>query len=371
MKFKSLALFICLCFQASNVFSEGGSGVGNGGDALLIRNKPILLDLVEAGVEKNPYVNHQWDNSIDMFHMYGKVKSAVNLYQYSNRQDDIPEMIILAAKFLEIETSNPLLARVLLESIQLYDFRLVNSELVNINDEQSSIDYNPNKLVQLACRRGYTIMINQKLWKKLDSINKAALILHEVIYALGSKVLINGEPAQYSPHARAIVGYLFSNKPIYLIEKLLVGNELAKLSLSPYNQHRGDARKTNFFKKFSTNNGIQLYVNKLHVESIDNYPNGNSTDARYNLDQNYQWKELEKICGYNGTDQKTVRLTIRETISLERNPEINGVSISFPTEFFIIGVSFNASTNPNLNTSCTSMILYGLTTYILYGNDYP
>lgn len=186
---------------------------GHGGDGLIINGKPYLLDLVEAGVEDKPLYNA--NIKINPLIMQSLTRSLPQFDSATNK---------LAKKLSEIHAVSPRIAWALTYSFDFYDFRLVNPSLVNIPDEDSSIDYNPKDLVQLAIRKGPSILINRESWAKLDSHHQAALLLHEMVYALanieqvdvfvgydsiGKPIFVSGQ-GQLSAPARSLVGFFYS-----------------------------------------------------------------------------------------------------------------------------------------------------------------
>jgi hypothetical protein len=174
--------------------SFAGERGGNGGDGIEIDGKLYVLDLVEAGVEIGNLNPHHSDD------LEGLEKLRVRL---ANR---IPRSAseALALKLQRLQSASPVFAEVLLQAIELYNWRLVNSALVNIKDENTLLDY--ENLVQLAIRRNANILIDRTQWERLDAYNQSALILHEVIYALVKPI----EGKQDSVAAREIVGHLYS-----------------------------------------------------------------------------------------------------------------------------------------------------------------
>lgn len=190
---------------------------GNGGDGLWINEKLYSLDLVEAGVEENP----TFDESINLNEMI--------LERLSKKLDpkQFP-VTLLARKISELESIDKVFARVVLQTIEHYQWRIVNNSLVDVKDEDSLLDYPEKDLVQLASRSMESIVIARALWKELDEKNKVGLVLHEVFYALQKPgcylSTYNGmcevdfltgifKPlkVQSSFEARQLTGYLFTS----------------------------------------------------------------------------------------------------------------------------------------------------------------
>jgi hypothetical protein len=174
-----------------------GERGGNGGDGIEIDGKLYVLDLVEAGVEDAPYVGPV-DRIAPM------IRRRIEAH-FS--QTHFPVELI-ATKLADIEAVDPVMAHILLRGMELYNWRLVNGGLVDIQDENSLLDY--ANLSQLAIRRNSTIMINRVLWERLDAANRAALVFHEIVYALVKPVTAGERLTQDSVVARELTGYLFS-----------------------------------------------------------------------------------------------------------------------------------------------------------------
>jgi hypothetical protein len=133
---------------------------------------------------------------------------------------------LTAKKLAELKKIAPLAAASLKVAFSTYDFRLVSSELINVQDEDSPLGYDPALLVQLAVRKGYAIFIDRNLWGQLGPKNQVALLFHEMIYAfqpiepteilLGydetGKAIFQKATGQSSQKARALTGYLFTEK---------------------------------------------------------------------------------------------------------------------------------------------------------------
>lgn len=178
-------------------FAKEGHDQGNGGDALRIGDQLYMLDLVEAGVEKSPF----FSKSIAMDKKYlQRMEKAFD-------STSIP-VALVAQKLSEVATFDKLFALSVIRSIELYSWRLVSSALVDIKDEDSSLDYRKEDLVQMAIRRDGTVRINREAWHLMNDENKAALVIHEAVYAL---IKPNQDKIQSSPRAREVTGYLFTS----------------------------------------------------------------------------------------------------------------------------------------------------------------
>lgn len=194
----SALAFVSLVFAVPNAFSA--IEVGNGGQGVLINGKLVVLDVVEAGVEANPLFDgavarDPWAEE-HLTRSLGSLGAPVRL---------------ISGKLQEIGRLSPLLRDTLIQAAEAYSWWLVNSPLEDIPDSGGVVDPKGRKIVQLAVRAGRSIRIAAEPWSKLDKKNQAALILHELIYALMPlKDAGNGYRAQNAVRAREINGFLYT-----------------------------------------------------------------------------------------------------------------------------------------------------------------
>lgn len=152
---------------------------GNGGDGVIYGNKVYLFDLIENGVEKHPF----FEKGVE------PKKEILEALSDKFDERDYP-VRLLAQKITEIEKYSKLNAYALMRTLLSLGWKVVNLDLVNIQDEDSVADLSKLKMAQLAVRRDNAVSINARYWRKngrrpvLDEINKVALMLHEAAYAL-------------------------------------------------------------------------------------------------------------------------------------------------------------------------------------------
>jgi hypothetical protein len=190
----SLCFFACL---GSNLAFAGNS-VGNGGKGVRIENKVYLLDLVEAGVELTVGFNPNVQAKPDIVMRISKSLPAKYF-----------PVDLIAQKLTEIKQVDALLAEALILTINSFQWRIVNSKLLDIKDDDSSLNYDPQSLVQIAIRKLRSIMIARDVLPLMDAENIAALVIHEACFAL---IQPNDEGKQESVKAREVTGYLFSEE---------------------------------------------------------------------------------------------------------------------------------------------------------------
>lgn len=205
-----LALFV-LCIAKSSFAGQDG----NGGDGLYLKGKLYSLDLVEAGVETKPVFNTALTAKKEVLERLGK-----------KLDPQIVPVQLIGLKLREIAQVDELFVLSILKTIETYNWRLVDSSLIDIKDEESVLNYDPASLVQLAIRKSTSVLIDRNLYSQLDPANKAALIFHEALYAMVKPQYLKDPntgdfyrdnwgrytyvKAQSSTRAREMTGYLFT-----------------------------------------------------------------------------------------------------------------------------------------------------------------
>ncbi len=182
--------------------------IGNGGDGVIDPDGRIYsLDLVESGVEKAPFFDPAINPKPELF-----ARLELNLGFM-----DTESLTLLARKLAEVEVLDAGQAFALEAAIASFRWVLLDRPLVDIADEETNLRIPTEQLVQVAVRSNYSIQITRAAWDRMDGASRAALVLHEVFYALAplrSVPTNDGRPAyeQSSPPTREIVGYLFSKE---------------------------------------------------------------------------------------------------------------------------------------------------------------
>ncbi|MDD0853990.1 hypothetical protein HBN50_12835 [Halobacteriovorax sp. GB3] len=188
-----MKVFISIVFFLILTPSFAGNEVGNGGDVIVCNESVTLLDYYEAKdfdfsippLEKSKDYR---EVLTDIFDEFLKIdKKLAN--QYQKRLQEIENQI---------------------------DFR-ASITLTDIPDSNHEALPKGCKLEQIAIRRnqeknGKLFLVSKDLWDKLDSNNKAGLILHEIIYEhflyLGEK---DSKKARYM---NALISHIGSKKPL-------------------------------------------------------------------------------------------------------------------------------------------------------------
>lgn len=199
MKFSLFATVLAIAILSPSL-AFAGKEAGNGGQGVVIEDRVFLLDLVESGLEKDP------------FFLPGAVGTDQDRRTVQVALGGLNAPIaLITAKLAELYAISPSLSRVLVTAMEIYAWRPVHAPLEEIPDREGILDPGAAKFVQLAVRSGRTIRIDRDLWARLDQRNQTALIFHEVIYALMPLTEDSrGLKSQNSVRAREITAYLFS-----------------------------------------------------------------------------------------------------------------------------------------------------------------
>lgn len=195
-----------------NAWAGNGS---HGGDGLIINGKPYLLDLIEHGVEKMVTFSPPGKCSLSKETLRDMLNPSIN-------EKNVRE--IITQKLYELCTVSNYAAVAISKASNSLFYSYVKLSLVNIKDEETPLQYPKDKLVQLAVRQNNRVLIDSEKWNLLDDWNKAGLIMHEIVYAMTAPESFDvygyRGKKQSSPHARQIVGGLFSGQILSIDSKV-------------------------------------------------------------------------------------------------------------------------------------------------------
>jgi hypothetical protein len=155
-----------------------GPGSGNGGKGVLIDGKPYLLDLVEGGVERNPYVDRKID--VDPELLAGVQKAFTNL--------PLMPTELIARKLTEISKTRYILALLMLRTMGLFQWKFVILPPEEVNDQRQGVTVGVSQQFQLAKRLQRSIIIDKKMAQRMDPENLTALVFHETAYAFARPI---------------------------------------------------------------------------------------------------------------------------------------------------------------------------------------
>lgn len=184
---------------AANADARGVSGSGNGGSGVDAGGALYVLDLVEAGAESDPYFDPAVPANPDFT---ARIQAALA---------NVPAVPadLVSRKLQEIYVKyDHALPLAILKSMEVFDWRMLDFRLNPTDDSYSDVvEMDSTQHVQLAVRYGGFVKIDVNQWKRLNPANKAALILHEMIYAL-----TDTQDDYRSGIARRSTGYLFTSE---------------------------------------------------------------------------------------------------------------------------------------------------------------
>lgn len=215
---------VILFFIHAVAFARGNEGAG--GDGVWIEGNLYLLDLVEQGVETDPWI----DESLRESPYFEQIVRVVKKKMPQIKDQQTIEMVAL--KFVEVYESDADIGITLSAGFSLLQWRIVNYSLTSIDDEKS-LFADKYKLQQAAIRRSKTVRIHRGSWEAFTPAHRAALIFHEVVYSFMQPQKLDDTEFffQSSIKAREIVGSMFSQQ----IEKgsleLLFENHLPKYAM--------------------------------------------------------------------------------------------------------------------------------------------
>lgn len=190
-------LMVLLLSQTANAYIR----IGNAGEGVraLNSNKVYVRDLYEAGVHENPYVGER---------ILPALESRWDGHSFYNKFAS--EKKVLLKKLTELEDLAPGLGFAALEGLRLYSINFVPELPLVANDVPTVPE---ERRVQLAIRHRYSISIAQKYWRDLDTVSRAALLMHEGLFTLVKPTCRASTCVQESIKLRPLVGELFKRRP--------------------------------------------------------------------------------------------------------------------------------------------------------------
>jgi hypothetical protein len=197
--------------QKPPVTAPDGGGA-HGGVGIVLDRKIYLLDLVEAGVQKDPFFDADVPTRPDFQEQVDLALTNLKLKQSTR--------VLIAKKLSELDRISRSAALEILLGMKMYSWRMVDAKLMPTYDEHTAILRPEGTRVQLASRTTRTIMLSKQDTDQLDDANLAALVFHEILFAFTgtssicnvwgpTKCLIQAE-WQSSETAQATTGFVFS-----------------------------------------------------------------------------------------------------------------------------------------------------------------
>lgn len=190
-----MTLFTSVVVFLMSFHSQAGRGGGDasgGGFVVMNHSGGVeLLDLVESGVVSPRDLNYQKER--------GQVFEAV-LRRLSWIPSDV--LVELDYRLEKIQKEDLVLATAVTKSILRMSWVFTSFELKSVIIADTPYQ---RSLFQVAVRKPTQVYINLNLWNKMDSFQRAALIVHEALMSLAN-------PRLPEIRIRQLVGVFFQNQ---------------------------------------------------------------------------------------------------------------------------------------------------------------
>lgn len=188
-------LFLFLSLILSSASLAGPFKVGNGGGGVIAGRQVYLLDLVESGNERLPYINRNIEN---IFLQAVEKKLDRNVFPTK----------LISIKLSEIYEKNKVLGLLSLQTIESMEWNFINYNLEKTDDLSPIVSIDPALIVQIANRRFSQVSIVNEYWFRMPLPHQTALVFHEVFYTLIRDYALKGYEG--SIIARNLTSLIFS-----------------------------------------------------------------------------------------------------------------------------------------------------------------
>jgi hypothetical protein len=188
-----------LLMSTTLLAAPASTRVGNGGVGVGINNKIYMLDLVEYGIQDQPYFGKKTP--------IGGIRETLTSIFADTNLTNIP-LDNFEQKISDVMNVDYFMARTMLEAMKGLDWRLVDSSLIRLNDENTVL--NPQNIEQVAIRVGLVVYIDKSLWSKLNDANKVVLLIHETLFAMANVDQYAKVKSQSAPDTRQHTGLFFT-----------------------------------------------------------------------------------------------------------------------------------------------------------------
>ncbi len=175
--------------------------IGNGGETYFVDKSYFLRDLVEAGVQTSPYFHCSGNTPID---------DKLDLKKLEFLGLDIR---LLSQKLCDLDLIYPGFRAIFVDALNFHSWTRIDEPLGLLPDDGPLLKFKSTERNQIANRTLFNIRVQWKLWNQLNSKNRLALIIHEIVFSLlkpsctdTTCVLAKQTPRK----AREITGLLFS-----------------------------------------------------------------------------------------------------------------------------------------------------------------
>lgn len=235
--------------------AQAGTEVGNGADGVIQNGRVYLVDLYEAGIHKNPYIDSH--ATVDKY-----VENEINKLFTNNL---VPKKIVIQ-KLSEIAKHLPMVAYSIVVAMRHYKWEFTTEALPEIHHDYKSDRLGKNvPTVQVAVRYDNVIKVSIEHFSKMNEANKAATILHEGIYMLvlgGSAEVDENSDYENNIQSQKINAIFFTkgcfsdtNRAIKLIDYKLPGAALL--------DHYVTESKSGEYAMLRSD--YQIYINNVYI----------------------------------------------------------------------------------------------------------
>ena len=186
---KIIFIFLTVFTLKSNLYSDGRE-LGNGGDGIILKNdKIVLFDLYERNIDADEVVNKALQLN-PKYVVYDKVFENFNSEIFDNVSSNSHGQYVLqntqkalAAILSAYSERYPVLIKKIFEIINELVFIKASADLLPNPDTKSFLKLKDEEIVGCARTiRNQVILSPSCIGEKMSPANKAALILHEIIY---------------------------------------------------------------------------------------------------------------------------------------------------------------------------------------------
>lgn len=208
--------------------------IGNAGEGYLIDKGLFTRDLYDYDLHLQPWIGTNADPLL---------KKAVNKWNPLELSEH--ECDLLAQKLTDLNQAKKYLGDDFLLILQFFSWTWTNENLVLLQPDEIRRSIDESKRVSIANRYLQSIVINKASFQKLNSENKIALILHEVVFSLITTEF-NPQGIQSLSMARQIVAGLFNKQVLFSSGFLAMVNYLNIESPGAFDTTSTRALKENF-----------------------------------------------------------------------------------------------------------------------------
>lgn len=260
--------------SVTTLFANGDTR--GGGSGVEIGDEVLLLDLMEIDNVNNPNLLAVYDLQ--------PITAKENSLVFGEGCNEL-----LKKKLAQIASADKGFEWALSRALEMYSFNIVPSALEPTCDVKTVLKL-PVPLYNIAVRKNKVITINKRLWDKMNDTQKAALVIHELVYGLLLSKVENRskERVDLASNTRSIVGFLFSEK---------FKNDPTKIT-SFVSSYLPISKQFDFQKDYSKNTfsidggGYEVIYNPMLIVRDIDLQDGHSWGREYSrkeINKNEEW----------------------------------------------------------------------------------